>query len=364
MKTQRLQSLRNRAWFLAAVLMLGSAAHGWADDLFLAGGRFRVSATFQTAAGPGPGSAQGVPLSDDSGTFWFFSPANVELVVKVIDACAPPFERFWFFAAGLTNVAVEIEVEDVFAGGTRRYSNAAGHAFEPIQDTAAFATCGFERACGQGTAAEIAATPRADASLESLALVLSNGVTARQATYDRLVDDLAAIKADFPEVADIGFHLRYDPSTLLLTLTPEAVAAANAGTYHEWDCLNSWYDASEVRLLGPLNVATVHFRGRLRTDRLIAEYAALDGVLAAAQNFLAPPPIPPAPLNNLCAFVEGERFHYLFPFGHDGYWYLTTAGPGAEPVFEDQYFHFPVTQPPPPAWFGLFDSCRQQQLGS
>lgn len=367
MKMQNTRSLRNRSWFLAAVLMLGSAAHGWADDLFLGGGRFRVSATFQTAAGPGPGSgtANGVPLSDDSGTFWFFSPENVELVVKVVDACAPPFERFWFFAAGLTNVAVEIEVEDVFAGGTRRYSNAAGHAFEPIQDTAAFATCGVERACGQGTAAEIAATPRADAGVESLALVLSNGVTARQATYDRLAADIAAIKADFPEVADINFHLGYDPGTLLLTLTPEAVAAAKAGTYHEWDCLNSWYDASEVRLLDPLNVATVHFRGRLRTDRLIAEYAALDGVLAAAQNFIALPPVLPAPLNNLCAFVEGERFHYLFQFGEaNGYWYLTSAGPGAEPVFEDQYFILPILQPPGPGWLGLFDGCRQHQLGS
>jgi hypothetical protein len=361
MKMQRTQSLRNRAWFLAAVLMLCSAAQGWADDLFLGGGRFRVSATFQTAAGPGVGN--GVPLSDDSGTFWFFSPANVELVVKVIDACAPPFERFWFFAAGLTNVAVEIEVEDVFAGGTRHYSNAAGHAFEPIQDTAAFATCGVERDCGQGSAAEIAATPRADASVESLALVLSNGVTARQATYDRLVVDIAAIKADFPEVADVNFQPGYEPSTLLLTLTPEAAAAAVAGTYHEWDCLNSWYDASEIRLLDPLNVATVHFRGRLRTDRLIAEYEALDGVLLATRNAFAPPPIPPAPLNNLCAFVEGERFHYLFQFGYDGYWYLTTAGPGAEPVFEDQYFLVPILAPPPPAWVGLFDSCRQQQLG-
>lgn len=362
MKTQRAQPLRSRTWLLAAVLMLGSAAHGWADDLFLGGGRFRVSATFKTAAGPGVG--QGVALSADSGTFWFFSPENVELVVKVVDACAPPFERFWFFAAGLTNVAVEIAVEDVFAGETRRYNNAAGSAFQPIQDTAGFATCGTDRACGQGSAAEIAATPRADAGLESLALVLSDGVTARQATYDRLVADIAAIKADFPEVADINFLLGYDPGTLLLTLTPEAAAAAAAGTYHEWDCLNSWYDASEVRLLDPLNVATVHFRGRLRTDRLIAEYAALDGVLAAAQNFIAPPPIPPAPLNNLCAFAEGERFHYLFQFGGDGYWYLTTAGPGAEPVFEDQYFILPILPPPGPGWLGLFKSCRQQQLGS
>ncbi len=356
---------RLRTCLLGLILILCPVAGSLqAEDLFLGGGRFRVSATFETAGGSG--SAQGVPLSADSGTFWFFQPDNVELIVKVVDACAPPFERFWFFAAGLTNVEVEIAVEDIFAGETRRYTNAAGTAFQPIQDTAAFATCGVERACGQGSAAEIAATPRADAGLEALALVLSDGITARQATYDRLVADVAAIKADFPEVADIHFLLGYDPTTLLLTLTPEAVAAANAGTYHEWDCLNSWYDASEILLLDSPNVATVHFRGRLRTDRLIAEYAALDGVLSAAQKVIPPPPGPlPADLNNICAHVEGERFHYLFHFGPaNGYWYLTTAAPNAEPVFEDQHFILPILQPPGPWWLALFDSCRQHQLGS
>ncbi|HYH47792.1 MAG TPA: hypothetical protein VEG34_19070, partial [Thermoanaerobaculia bacterium] len=98
---ERTESPRLRTCILAAVLLLCSVANGLqAEDLFLGGGRFRVAASFETAAGPGVGN--GVPLSDGSGTFWFFSPANVELVVKVVDACAPPFDRFWFFAAGLT----------------------------------------------------------------------------------------------------------------------------------------------------------------------------------------------------------------------------------------------------------------------
>lgn len=361
MKLHRALSPRNCTWLLAIVLVLcfnGNILH--AEDLLLGDGRFRVSASFETATGSGVG--QGMALSDDSGTFWFFSPENIELVVKVIDACAPPFERFWFFAAGLTNVAVEIEVEDIFSGETRHYSNAAGQAFQPLQDTAAFATCGVVRSCGQGSAAEIAATPRADSSLEALALVLSNGITARQATYDRLVADVPAIKASFPELRDAEFRPAYDATTLLLTLTPEAAAAARAGTNHAWDCLNSWYDAVEVRVLNPLNVAFVHFRGLLRTDRLAPEYLALDGVLAASQNFIAPPPIPPAQLDRICAVAEGARFHYLVVTsgGSDAYWYLTTAAPGAEPVLEDYFPIFPVLQPPPPAWLAMFDSCRQQ----
>jgi hypothetical protein len=45
------------------------------------------------------------------------------------------------FAAGLTDVETELTVTDTVAGGTRRYHNAAGTAFQPVQDTDAFATC-------------------------------------------------------------------------------------------------------------------------------------------------------------------------------------------------------------------------------
>ena len=31
----------------------------------------------------------GVPLTSDSGYFWFFDADNIELVVKVLDACTP-----------------------------------------------------------------------------------------------------------------------------------------------------------------------------------------------------------------------------------------------------------------------------------
>jgi hypothetical protein len=363
MNLRRTQHFPSRSWILGAVLALSFSAHLRADDLFLGEeGRFRVSASWQAPRGFS-GVGQGVPLSEDSGTFWFFQPDNVELVVKVIDACAPPFERFWFFAAGLTNVAVEIEVEDLFTGETQRYTNAAGQPFQPIQDTAAFATCGVDRSCGQGSAAGIAATPRADAGVEALALVLSGGVTARQDTYDRLVADIAAIKAEHPELADANFHLNYDANTLLLTLTPEAAAAARAGTYHEWDCLNDWYDAVNVQTLNPLNVAFVTFRGQLRTDRLAPEYLALDGVLAAEQNFLTLPPFLPVPPDMICAFTAGGRYHYLFetPTLESLAWYFVTEGPGAEPILVDQYIPFPILNVPP-AWLNLFASCKQHSL--
>ena len=63
------------------------------DALLLHGGRFRVGATWRTFAGD-QGPAMPVALTDESGYFWFFAPDNVELVVKVLDACVEPYNHF------------------------------------------------------------------------------------------------------------------------------------------------------------------------------------------------------------------------------------------------------------------------------
>ena len=107
--------------------------------LCLAGGRFRVEATWRTPCGAA-GNAQVVKLSDGSGYFWFFDPSNIEEVVKVIDACGT-FNHFWVFAGGLTNVQTTLTVTDTSNGKFKTYTNAQGTPFRPIQDTSAFATC-------------------------------------------------------------------------------------------------------------------------------------------------------------------------------------------------------------------------------
>jgi hypothetical protein len=65
----------------------------------------------------------------------------VELVVKVLNGCVEPFNSYWFFAAGLTNVGVDITVRDLRTGAERTYSSPLGTPFMPIQDTNAFSTC-------------------------------------------------------------------------------------------------------------------------------------------------------------------------------------------------------------------------------
>ena len=111
-----------------------------ATTLCLNEGRFRVRSRWITRSGAS-GDGNAVKLTGDTGYFWFFNAANVELVLKVLDACATPFESFWVFAAGLTNVEVEIEVEDIESELVQIYFNPLDRPFEAIQDTAAFATC-------------------------------------------------------------------------------------------------------------------------------------------------------------------------------------------------------------------------------
>ena len=122
--------------FLLAQPVPGCVAEPGA--LCVGGGRFRVTAAWETASGSGPAGA--VQSTVESGTFWFFAPSNLELDVKVLDGCAVN-GKWWVFAAGLTDVGVAITVTDTLTGAQRRYTSPRGNAFAPIQDTSAFATC-------------------------------------------------------------------------------------------------------------------------------------------------------------------------------------------------------------------------------
>lgn len=101
--------------------------------------RFSVEATWRTPDG-NTGQGQAVPLSTGSGYFWFFDPANVEMVIKVLRGCDLN-QRFWVYAAGLTNVEVTFTVTDTITGISHTYHNPANQPFKPVQDTSALAAC-------------------------------------------------------------------------------------------------------------------------------------------------------------------------------------------------------------------------------
>ena len=114
--------------------------HPNANTLCLQGNRFSVTSTFRTRTGEtGSGFAQA--LTVDSGYFYFFNVDNIEVVTKVLRACSNPFNSFWVFGAGLTDVEVTLTVTDTNNGTVKTYHNPLGTPFQPIQDTSAFATC-------------------------------------------------------------------------------------------------------------------------------------------------------------------------------------------------------------------------------
>lgn len=105
--------------------------------LCLLGGRFRAEVTWQDfSGGQGPGRVV-AGASDGSGLFWFFSPENWELMVKVLDGCAAN-GRIWVFSAATTTVAYELTVTDTSTGDAVRYANQAGEPAPATTDTGAF----------------------------------------------------------------------------------------------------------------------------------------------------------------------------------------------------------------------------------
>jgi hypothetical protein len=98
--------------------------------------RFRVGIVWQRPSTE-TGSGVAVSLISDTGTFWFFSPTNYEVMVKTLNGCAIN-QKWWVFAGGLTNVKVDLTVTDTMTGTSKTYSNAQGVPFQPVQDTAAF----------------------------------------------------------------------------------------------------------------------------------------------------------------------------------------------------------------------------------
>jgi hypothetical protein len=104
--------------------------------LCLAGGRFRVGVRFVDPRDGIERQAVARPLTSDSGSFWFFAPDNLELMLKIVDG-RPLNDRFWFFAAGLSDVAYEITVTDTQTGSERVYVNPRGK-LASRADTSAF----------------------------------------------------------------------------------------------------------------------------------------------------------------------------------------------------------------------------------
>lgn len=103
-------------------------------------GRFLVTVEF-AAPGQPMRSAEVIPLTSRGGIFWFFNRDNPEMLMKMQNACVPPFNRHWVFFAATTNVQFVVAVTDTVTGTTREYHNPQGQLALPMADTDFFDTC-------------------------------------------------------------------------------------------------------------------------------------------------------------------------------------------------------------------------------
>jgi hypothetical protein len=127
--------LSSTLFLLGAAMSLAQPCNSSSTALCLSAGRFEVTVAWTDFQG-NHGDGQAIPLTADTGYFWFFTNTNVELVVKVLDARAIN-GHFWVFYGALSNVHYEITVRDSQTGDVQVYDNPSGQ-FASTGDTLAF----------------------------------------------------------------------------------------------------------------------------------------------------------------------------------------------------------------------------------
>ncbi|MBZ0100925.1 MAG: hypothetical protein K8I65_02030 [Thermoanaerobaculia bacterium] len=152
--------------------------------------RFRAQVSWRTPQGQA-GSGQAIPYTTDSGFFWFFNNTNLEMMIKVLNACVAPWNKFWVFHAATTNVEYTLTVTDTVTGAVKTYFNPMNHAATTVLDTSAFATC--SATAGEPESAE---TLAASAAFDAIsASELSESVDSQAA--QKVMRELADLEAAF-----------------------------------------------------------------------------------------------------------------------------------------------------------------------
>jgi hypothetical protein len=105
--------------------------------------RFMIQVSYKTSQSGGLAGAGGaISLSNfgvtEGGLFWFFSPTNPEMLIKIINACSVN-SHFWVFYAATTNVGFTVTVTDTQTSHQAIYNNKDLTAAPPVQDTSALA---------------------------------------------------------------------------------------------------------------------------------------------------------------------------------------------------------------------------------
>jgi len=236
------------------------------NTLCLSEGRFLITATWTKPDGES-GSAHAANLTSDSGYFWFFDPANVEIAIKTLNGCGVN-GHYWVFSGGLTNLKVDIAVTDTTTNRTRNYSNPQGTAFEPATDTSAFASCSAAERAFSPDPEELwdkstlrpvrpTASSRADTTpgcLTTDTVLCTSGRFEVTANWQTVAGESGAAHA-VQLTSEAGYFWFFDPSNAELIVKTLDACSFGQG---------QWFFATGMTTVGVQLVATDTFTGESR----------------------------------------------------------------------------------------------------
>jgi len=168
---------------VSSLLLLGSVRGALAactpsdTTLCLNDSRFSASVHWKDSHGR-EGDGHAIAITSDTGYYWFFSPANIELVLKVLDARSVN-GKYWVFFGALSNVEYTLTVTDTSNGKTKTYLNPSGQ-FASVGDTKAFDPSSIEPTA---VTERIAGSPAPPASLDAVQRFIEKASPASAADF-------------------------------------------------------------------------------------------------------------------------------------------------------------------------------------
>ncbi len=115
-----------------------------ASAICLQGGRYRVTLDWSAPDGRSGAARAAEARTQDAGLFYFFTPDNWEVLVKVLNGCAVN-GHYWVSVASGTDLGLDLVVRDTRTGAERRYTKAPGEP-DAFSDLSAFGEACSERA--------------------------------------------------------------------------------------------------------------------------------------------------------------------------------------------------------------------------
>lgn len=208
-------------------------------------------------------------------------------------------------------------------------------------------------------------SPRDDRNLEELSLLAVTEIAVDDASYERVVRDVSAIRELSPEVAEIGYRSNYEEGLTVMFESDADLLRVEEGDYHDWDCVNDALGAEvEVIRFDSIDIAyaSITFDKVIDQAQVAAIYQEFPGVSQADHSSTL------GDGSSICLLPGEDAWHYVFddasgdcPAGciNHVYYYFEVDESGA--IESGEAWAIDVGEPDTgrPDWVELFEEAGQ-----